>query len=44
MIGENVRRFLAEISEGNAFGEKITLDEDVYVGAKKCIDEMIRLG
>lgn len=25
MIGENVRRFLAEISEGNAFGEKITL-------------------
>ncbi len=26
------------------FGEEITLDNDVYVGAKKCIDEMIRLG
>jgi len=26
------------------FGEEITLPEDVYVNAKKCIDEMIRLG
>lgn len=26
------------------FGEEITLDEETYIGAKKCIDEMIRLG
>jgi quinolinate synthase len=26
------------------FGEEITLDEEVYQGAKRCIDEMIRLG
>ncbi len=26
------------------FGEEITLPEDVYINAKKCIDEMIRLG
>lgn len=26
------------------FGEEIVLDEDTYIGAKKCIDEMIRLG
>lgn len=26
------------------FGEEITLDEEVFKGAKKCIDEMIRLG
>lgn len=29
--------------KGN-FGEEIELDEDTYVGAKRCIDEMIRLG
>lgn len=27
-----------------AFGEVIELDEQIYKGAKKCIDEMIRLG
>lgn len=26
------------------FGEEITLDEETFKGAKKCIDEMIRLG
>lgn len=26
------------------FGEEIILDEDTYKGAKRCIDEMIRLG
>lgn len=26
------------------FGEEITLDEGIYQGAKRCIDEMIRLG
>lgn len=26
------------------FGEEITLDEETYIGAKRCIDEMIRLG
>lgn len=26
------------------FGEEIVLDEDIYIGAKRCIDEMIRLG
>lgn len=26
------------------FGEEITLSDDVYIKAKKCIDEMIRLG
>ena len=26
------------------FGEEITLDKEIYDGAKKCIDEMIRLG
>ncbi|MCC8072575.1 MAG: quinolinate synthase NadA [Clostridiales bacterium] len=26
------------------FGEEIVLDEEIYVGAKRCIDEMIRLG
>ena len=26
------------------FGEEIVLDEDTYKGAKRCIDEMIRLG
>lgn len=26
------------------FGEEITLDDDTYKGAKRCIDEMIRLG
>lgn len=26
------------------FGEEITLDKDIYEGAKRCIDEMIRLG
>ncbi len=26
------------------FGEEIVLDDDIYSGAKKCIDEMIRLG
>lgn len=26
------------------FGEEITLDEDVYIGAKRCIDRMIELG
>ncbi len=26
------------------FGEEITLDDEIYVGAKRCIDEMIRLG
>ncbi len=26
------------------FGEEITLDKDVFEGAKRCIDEMIRLG
>lgn len=26
------------------FGEEITLDKDIYQGAKRCIDEMIRLG
>lgn len=26
------------------FGEEITLDEEIYKGAKRCIDEMIRLG
>lgn len=26
------------------FGEEITLDEEIYQGAKRCIDEMIRLG
>lgn len=26
------------------FGEEIVLDEDIFIGAKKCIDEMIRLG
>lgn len=26
------------------FGEEITLDKEIYQGAKRCIDEMIRLG
>lgn len=26
------------------FGEEITLDKEIYEGAKRCIDEMIRLG
>ncbi|MDE5965093.1 MAG: quinolinate synthase NadA, partial [Eubacterium sp.] len=26
------------------FGEEIELDEETYKGAKRCIDEMIRLG
>lgn len=26
------------------FGEEIILDEEIYQGAKRCIDEMIRLG
>lgn len=26
------------------FGEEITLDKDIHEGAKRCIDEMIRLG
>ncbi len=26
------------------FGEEIVLDEDVYIGAKRCIDKMIELG
>lgn len=26
------------------FGEEIELDEETYIGAKRCIDEMIRLG
>lgn len=26
------------------FGEEIVLDENIYLGAKRCIDEMIRLG
>lgn len=26
------------------FGEEIILSDDVYIGAKRCIDEMIRLG
>ncbi len=26
------------------FGEEIVLDEEIYKGAKRCIDEMIRLG